>query len=434
MREKDKWADKLQHKMDNYAAPIPDDMWKRIEHDMPATRIVPMWRRVWSYAAAVAVLVVLSLSVWYWNVAPHSQIAEQQKVHHDVHNAVDQRMQPVISHVAHSADDAQLAVAPKSDAQPDAQLALAHVQSVAAPVPASCSAQISHVENDIMVVSVDEGLETEECEAETITQHSTTEAVSDAEIRASRQSRIVSDREMMVRNAARIGKQKRSPYNGRWGIGLSAGNIPYSSTRFNTGMRSLSPHVAFKYAEDANSILRGVAGHKAFDYFPTEVKHRMPIVAGVYFRYNFTSRWGIESGLFYTLLSSDWTSSDGVNVFQKLHYIGVPIKASYNIYNSRFFTFYASAGGMMEKCVYAGLGRRNSRRADSSIESLSEKPFQWSVLASLGAQFNVVRQFGLFVEPGVTYYFSDNSIYETIRKEYPCNFSLNLGLRVSFGH
>lgn len=66
-------------------------------------------------------------------------------------------------------------------------------------------------------------------------------------------------------------------------------------------------------------------------------------------------------------------------------------------------------------------------------ESLDIDPLQWSVMAALGAQVNFTKQVGLYVEPGVAYYFDDKSGIETIRKEHPFNFNLQLGMRFSFG-
>ena len=51
---------------------------------------------------------------------------------------------------------------------------------------------------------------------------------------------------------------------------------------------------------------------------------------------------------------------------------------------------------------------------------------------AVGAQVNFTRQIGLYIEPGIAYYFDDGSDIETFRKEHPLNFNLQLGLRFSF--
>lgn len=60
------------------------------------------------------------------------------------------------------------------------------------------------------------------------------------------------------------------------------------------------------------------------------------------------------------------------------------------------------------------------------------KQVQWSVSAAVGAQLNATKHFGIYVEPGVVHYFDDGSGVQTIRKEKPTNFNLQLGLRWTY--
>lgn len=97
-----------------------------------------------------------------------------------------------------------------------------------------------------------------------------------------------------------------------------------------------------------------------------------------------------------------------------------------------WLSVYASAGGVMEKCVSGKLETvtvTNGGNRTSENTSLDVDPLQWSVTAAAGAQVNFTSRFGLYVEPGIAYYFDDHSGVETIRKEHPLNFNLQLGLR-----
>ena len=63
-----------------------------------------------------------------------------------------------------------------------------------------------------------------------------------------------------------------------------------------------------------------------------EVKHRLPVRTGLSFAYRINDRLSIESGLLYTLLTSDLkygSESHYIAGQQKLHYIGVPVNARY---------------------------------------------------------------------------------------------------------
>ena len=79
---------------------------------------------------------------------------------------------------------------------------------------------------------------------------------------------------------------------------------------------------------------------------------------------------------------------------QKLHYLGIPLKANWNFLDKKLFTLYVSGGGMIEKCVYGKLG----------TEKETVKPLQFSVSGAVGAQFNATKRVGIYVmEPGVAF-------------------------------
>lgn len=171
----------------------------------------------------------------------------------------------------------------------------------------------------------------------------------------------------------------------------------------------------------------------------TEYKHRLPVRVGLNVAYRLTDRLSVESGVSYTRLSSDMkdgTKDNYSSGSQKLDYIGVPLNVKYRAFAYRRLSLYASAGLLTEKCVsgkttheYVISGEKKKRET----EDVAAKPWQLSVNAALGAQFDVLRNVGVYVEPGVSYYFDDRSPLSTIYKEKPLNFNLNLGLRYTIG-
>lgn len=171
----------------------------------------------------------------------------------------------------------------------------------------------------------------------------------------------------------------------------------------------------------------------------TEYKHRLPVRVGLNVAYRLTDRLSLESGVSYTRLSSDMkdgTKDNYSSGSQKLDYIGVPLNVKYRAFGYRRLSVYASAGLLTEKCVsgkttheYVISGEKKKHEA----EDVAAKPWQLSVNAALGAQFDVLRNVGVYVEPGVSYYFDDRSPLSTIYKEKPLNFNLNLGVRYTIG-
>ena len=171
----------------------------------------------------------------------------------------------------------------------------------------------------------------------------------------------------------------------------------------------------------------------------TEYKHRLPVRVGINVAYRLTDRLSVESGVSYTRLSSDMkdgTKDNYSSGSQKLDYIGVPLNVKYSAFGYRRLSVYVSAGLLTEKCVsgkttheYVISGEKKKHEA----EDVAEKPWQLSVNAALGAQFDVLRNVGVYVEPGVSYYFDDRSPLSTIYKEKPLNFNLNMGVRYTIG-
>ena len=171
----------------------------------------------------------------------------------------------------------------------------------------------------------------------------------------------------------------------------------------------------------------------------TEYKHRLPVRVGLNVAYRLTDRLSVESGVSYTRLSSDMkdgTKDNYSSGSQKLDYIGVPLNVKYRAFGYRRLSVYASAGLLTEKCVsgkttheYVISGEKKKHEA----EDVAAKPWQLSVNAALGAQFDVLSSVGVYVEPGMSYYFDDRSPLSTIYKEKPLNFNLNLGVRYTIG-
>lgn len=189
----------------------------------------------------------------------------------------------------------------------------------------------------------------------------------------------------------------------------------------------------------ADNPLLGIGIFNQGKSVKTEYKHRLPVRVGLNVAYRLTDRLSVESGVSYTRLSSDMkdgTKDNYSSGSQKLDYIGVPLNVKYCAFAYRRLSLYASAGLLTEKCVsgkatheYVISGEKKKRET----EDVAAKPWQLSVNAALGAQFDVLRNVGVYVEPGVSYYFDDRSQLSTIYKEKPLNFNLNLGVRYTIG-
>ena len=88
----------------------------------------------------------------------------------------------------------------------------------------------------------------------------------------------------------------------------------------------------------------------------SDISHSPPLSFGLNVRKSFGKRLGLESGLVYTYLSSrfKWTNYLDYVVYQRLHYLGIPVNLTVNIWNLRpDLRVYMSCGGIVEKGLQA---------------------------------------------------------------------------------
>lgn len=169
-----------------------------------------------------------------------------------------------------------------------------------------------------------------------------------------------------------------------------------------------------------------------------KTRHYMPLVIGLSANKSLTSRWSVETGLRYTFLRSDFLSQSKVmdkETIQRIHYIGVPLKFNYRIFTYNGFSLYGQGGGALDIPVN---GRQsileyspqfdNSTRTTINIHA----PLQWSVEGGLGIQYHFTPSFSIYAEPSFRYYFNPGSEIKTIRQDKPFEFTIPIGLRLTW--
>ncbi|PUB34648.1 outer membrane protein with beta-barrel domain [Elizabethkingia sp. YR214] len=167
----------------------------------------------------------------------------------------------------------------------------------------------------------------------------------------------------------------------------------------------------------------------------TNIKHRLPIRIGLSVSYQLNDKWSVTTGLTYTKLTSDLLSGTDANLIkseQIIKYIGVPVQVNYNIWQKGNLAAYAGAGVQIEKSI-SGLMNTNYIVHHQTKESTSSKirinSLQTSLNIGVGMQYKVYKNFGLYLEPGLRYYFNDGSDAKTLYKDRPLNMNLEFGVR-----
>ena len=195
--------------------------------------------------------------------------------------------------------------------------------------------------------------------------------------------------------------------------------------------------VDYKTYQILLKIAQNNAAQPGTDKIERKTHHYMPITFSLALKYKLNNRFGLETGLSYSRLKSEseiGTDRNAIREQQTIHYLGIPLKGIYHIYNVRRWNLYGSLGAKVDIPVYAPLSTGYFVNGMKELEEKStlHAPLQWSVGTGLGLQYNLTPNIGFFAEPSLQYYIPTGSDIETYRTEHPFMFSLPLGIRITW--
>ena len=223
----------------------------------------------------------------------------------------------------------------------------------------------------------------------------------------------------------------------KWLLAAAFGTGGYTDESFNNSV--------FNSSADLTPSKSGIAGSndyaanlsyniRSFDGMSKEefrnIRHRPPVSFGVMARKHLGKHGGVESGLVYTYLASQFEWS-GYDVHQGLHYMGVPVNMFvYPVNNAKSnWRVYLSGGFTAEKNLRAVF--RQEMRWSEGIRTTTVKSaaggLQWSLNGALGVSYKLEKGWGIYFEPRVGYSF-DCGQPISIRTEWPVYVGINLGL------
>ena len=165
--------------------------------------------------------------------------------------------------------------------------------------------------------------------------------------------------------------------------------------------------------------------------------HDLPFTVSLALRRQVAPRWSIETGINYTRLSTQFITGipqAGFVDVQKIHYLGIPLSASWQWLGAKSWSLYTSVGATLEIPIRATLTteyRLDGSSFNSQHQSL-HAPLQWSVGTGLGLQYSITPSIGLFAEPRLQYFIPTESGVETYRTEHPLNFTVPFGIRFTW--
>lgn len=413
--EKEKWLNALRKSLEDYSEPPKAGSWERLEKELAPISVAPKRSYfIYAVAAAVILLLVISSTAIYFLGDSSANYLKTAKLPVEIEKTMNEQplkelTQPLI----------------KKDKKTNI-LALGTPKNTKNSIPTVSVSSSDKKENT-------ERKEQEETRQESIEKRkgSLVEEGKTEEKGTSQQQKRsrVSKQTEQINDFQNFPRKKSSK---RWSVGLSAGN----STGFSNGNSDVESFGLSKM-NDQYPLFVNSETLLSSTILPVKLNHKQPVTFGVSVRKQLSKRFALESGITYTLLESE--SANGYNNYttykQTLHYVGIPVKLNYLFLDRRFVTLYLSGGGMVEKSISGKIHTEENlsgKMINETTTNLNVKPLQWSLGGALGIQFNMNSQFGIFAEPGMTYFFNDGSEMETIRKETPFNFNLQLGVRISY--
>ncbi|EGJ71078.1 hypothetical protein Bcop_0865 [Bacteroides coprosuis DSM 18011] len=443
MDRKDKWLDKLADKIDAYEEQAPAFIWEEIESDLAEDmvqhkeKVVPMYPYMKWWAMAAALLAgVLSYGVFLITTQDGemdnelSYVAQEVKIDNPLEYSEEE--ESLTAKSVPSDKEVEAIVTPKNTLSAGTQKAkTAKVKQNTPVLMASALTQ-----EDIKAMQKSADTETVESTSVIDSEDKVTDEVNEnKQVENQSETTDVKPRKYdnLYENVdysafIKTKKDYHSNSDVRIGVG-SGGNIGGVN---GEGTTRVLQEVSIESFATSSSLQRENGNkYKIVNGVPyaekevktKEYKHNQPISVGLSFRKGIAKNLALESGLMYTYLSSSVSEVNTLRSYkQKFHYLGVPIKLNWTFWEQNRFSLYAVGGGAIELCV------------SGTVDGESQRPTrpQFSLQGGLGGQVAITKNFGFYLEPGVSYYFKDGTDYETIRSEKPFNFNLNTGFRLTF--
>lgn len=215
---------------------------------------------------------------------------------------------------------------------------------------------------------------------------------------------------------------------------------PSSIDNWNDYLLYLERHpeaVNQKVREVISTIAINNANQPANEKILRTSHHYMPLTWSLSLTYKLNHHWGFETGLKYSKLTSEFekgTDGNTINERQVIHYLGIPLKGVYHLYDNNWWSVYGAAGFTIEKPVYSPLYTDYyvKGRLELNDKITIHAPWQLSTSFGVGLQYHITPYIGFFAEPSMQYYIPMKTNIETYHTEHPFSFTLPLGIRFTW--
>lgn len=448
------WTNKLRDQLADYQEPVSRDLWAGIEQSLaqktghqevskPGKIIhINTWKR-WSAAAAAVALLGIGGSYVYFHQEEDKLASSQLAMATDKPSAsaVAKNLHPAENASENGVDNTTVSIHSKAVLAKNNSLhsvgdgieGKQHLPVYENQISSASENEVMPTsENELMVASVDSQpvSSAEEKTEPTLQQDSPARQTQKAKsIDNLFANAVVADAYHFSHHEETAGlSMKLYAENLSPNLGLSTSDDSYASSGSDVLADPMPGIVPDPTVEGVNDIDYLMASYKVVQKtYKGEAKHHAPVSVGLQVAFGIAPRLSLSSGFVYTRTSSDfypYAPHNNYNVHQVLHYVGIPVGLNYELWKSGGFHAYVMAGAEADLNV-----KNDTEEEGVKKENAKRDRVQFSGKASLGAQYDITPNVGLYIEPGAKYYIDNGSEIENTFKDKKLNFNFQFGLR-----
>ena len=410
---KQDWKDQMKQKLEGHKMTPPAGLWEGITNEMslkPASSLKSTITRRWPWAAAAVVLAIVGFFTFY---------------QFDDHK----------SKLEASNERAIVSAEEKAEEKNSESKDIPNVEKISTPVKAMIPAEPKHLAQATIINNVETETSEQAAEESIAPISDDHQKIAITESHQPKQTYLPDAIEPTA-------TASQSEHTGKWSVSLAGSNgLLLAANDYVNSMRS----ELIYYDNCPEDYYWGIINNPSINTSNnngytlastiTDIvsKHHIPLRFGLSLQYQFNHHLALLSGINYTYLKSEFSINytyqksefsiplhNNIGYDQKLSYIGIPIALSYRVWATDHLSIYLTGGTMLEKCV----------KAEVTDDDIDSHPWQWSVNASVGTEYNFTRLFGVYLEPSLGYYFDDGTSLQHYYKEHPLAPSIHFGLRL----
>ena len=421
MSNNEDWLKIIKERVDNYESPVPKDLWSSIERDLPKKSPVTLYlKRTAAAIASIAAIAAIFITVRFANTNnPQKHLISSAKT-----NIIDEaKKQSENKDIVVETQEVKenLAQNITNEKQANIPVVSTYNPDSISDKPATANIHSAIADND---KSANNG--------------------NNSRLKAIKEFNEAAKMTENHANGKDISLPAANNNDRRWSIAMAVNNGFGNRNSSANGFAPINNAYAVnKYSSRPdqkmghfNYVYSSVVANNIEEETKTEIEYDIPLTYAAMFRYHFNNHWAIDAGIQFSHLGASWHSGSNNSYYsstQKLVLIGIPVGASFTFVDSRFFTMYALAGASVDKCVTGNIKRfaqSGRKHANTGKRNLPEHPWQFSLNAGLGLQFNATDHIGIFAEPKATRFY-DTAKELNIRK-HSTEFQLLVGLRLTY--